>query len=164
MGTIISNHNKKLLRNDNNQNEIIHHCNCRDKPKCPLNVQCLDKSAVYKAAVTANENEKHYYGCTANEFKTRYNNHKSTFKNREKCHETCLSKHIWELKNANLNHDIKWNLLCHAIPYQCGSRRCDLCLSEKLAILHGDPNVTLNTKSEILSKCCDGNKFKLSCL
>jgi hypothetical protein len=37
-----------------------------------------------------------------------------------------------------------------------------LCLSEKLAILQGDPNVTLNTRSEILSKCRHGNKFKLS--
>ena len=163
MSTIISNHNKKLLRdNNNNENENMQNCNCRDKSKCPLNGQCLDKSAVYKAVVTANENERHYFGCTATEFKTRFNNHKSSFKNRNKCHDTCLSKHIWELKNENLSHDIKWNLVCHAIPYKCGSCRCDLCLSEKLAILQGDPNVTLNTRSEILSKCRHGNKFKLS--
>ena len=48
-----------------------------------------------------------------------------------------------------------------AIRYTCGSKRCDLCLTEKLLIAKTDPKTLLNKKSEKISKCRHGNKFTL---
>ena len=43
-----------------------------------------------------------------------------------------------------------------------GSRRCDLCLTEKLKIMREDPELLLNKRSELVSKCRHKNKFILA--
>ena len=45
--------------------------------------------------------------------------------------------------------------------YLCGSRKCDLCICEKLLIARGDPYVLLNKRDELVSKCRDRNEFTL---
>ena len=56
-----------------------HACNCREKPKSPLDGACLTKSIVYMAQVTAqNREQKQYIGMTENDFKGRYNVHKQS--------------------------------------------------------------------------------------
>ena len=40
---------------------------------------------------------------------------------------------------------ITWQILKKASPYQCGSKRCDLCLLEKVSIICADPDTLLNT-------------------
>ena len=72
-----------------------------------------------------------------------------------------LSKYIWKLKDQNIKFTIKWNVEAMAIRYTCGSKRCDLCLTEKLLIAKTDPKTLLNKKSEKISKCRHGNKFTL---
>ena len=47
--------------------------------------------------------------------------------------------------------------------YVCGSRKCDLCICEKLLIARGDPYVLLNKRDELVSKCRHRNKFTLKC-
>ena len=45
------------------------------------------------------------------EFKTRLDNHKTSFKNRQKEKDTELSKYMWNLKDKNItNYSIKWML------------------------------------------------------
>ncbi len=50
--------------------------------------------------------------------------------------------------------DITWSVLKQSISYTGGSKRCNLCLEEKLCILK-DKNKQnlLNKKSEIVSTC-----------
>ena len=44
------------------------------------------------------------------------------------------------------------------------SRRCNLCLNEKLEILDDQDKNLLNKRSEIIPHCCHQNKFKLKTL
>ena len=52
------------------------------KNSCPLDGECLTKCFVYKATMTETtlNNQETYIGLTENEFKTRFNLHKSSFK------------------------------------------------------------------------------------
>ena len=45
----------------------------------------------------------------------------------------------------------------------CGSRKCDLCISEKLLIARALPNVLLNKCDVLVSKCWNRNKFTFTC-
>ena len=56
---------------------------------------------------TANGNVETYTGVTGNKFKERFNSHKSNF-----CHEnTSLANHMWNLKIAGIDHQVKWSLV-----------------------------------------------------
>ena len=46
-----------------------------------------------------------YVGLTENQFKTRYANHKASFSNIQKQNRTELSKHIWNLKQKNIEYE-----------------------------------------------------------
>ncbi len=71
---------------------------------------------------------------TEHSFKTRYNNHKLSFKHRKHSHNTVLSKYIWDLKD-NTVFSIKWSIVTRASSYRGNPSRCNLCLTEKLCIL-----------------------------
>ena len=118
---------------------------------------------VYNACVTTTTTSLNYNGSTELEFKKRWYNHKVSFNNIEKRSETKLSQYIWDLReeDSTVEPDIKWTIHKLCSPYRCGSRKCDLCLSEKLAILKSDPRKTLNKKSEIMNKCRHNSKFKV---
>ena len=77
-------------------------------------------------------------------------------------HDTVLSKYIWSLKDAGKEYSIKWNIASKSIPYKCGSRRCDVCLSEKTVIARSKHPCMLNKRTEIVGKCRHQMKFKLS--
>ena len=72
---------------------------------------------------------------------------------------TKLSKYIWELKNNSINYDLKWSIASKAHPYTGGTRKRDLCLTEKLTIIKADPESLLNTRDESISKCRHMTKF-----
>ena len=81
----------------------------------------VDESIVYRAEVTSDNNTKIYYGATEGEFKTRYNNHTKSFRHKKYCSETELSRHIWSLKDNNINYTLRWEIESFASPYKCGS-------------------------------------------
>ena len=93
----------------------------------------------------------------------RYNNHTASFRNKDKEKSTELLKYIWELKDNNIQHNLKRRIASKAHPYACGSRKCNLCLTEKLTIIKTDPETLLNTRDELVSKCKYMNKFTLRC-
>ena len=95
---------------------------------------------------------------TENDFKTRFNNHKLSFRNRNHSHDTVLSKYIWDLKDNDTTYDIKWRIIKKANAYKGNSSRCNLCLSKKLCILTARDTI-LNKRSELLAKCRHENKF-----
>ena len=102
----------------------------------------------------------YYYGLTEGSFKTRFTLHKSSFNLRNR-YITELSKYIWKLRDSkpSIEGVVKWEVVNRAAPYKCGSRRCDLCLTEKMVIAAANPNTTLNKRSEIMSTCRHRSKF-----
>ena len=160
---LITKHNRGVLSNSNTpRNETGRKCNCRVPNDCPLSGSCLESAIIYKAEIASNQGTKMYIGSTETSFKQRYGNHKQSLEKRAKSTQTSLSKYVWELKEQHIEHSIKWQIVKRSSPYKCGSRICDLCISEKLFILTADPNVCINKNSELMQKCRHKNKFKLS--
>ena len=156
VGNIIKAHNAKVLSSpEDNSRE----CNCRKKAECPLNGKCLTKCVVYKAVISSDEGKKVYYGSSMGPFKERYRNHKKSFENRSYREETKLSKLVWDLKDKNRQFEIAWTIEKECIPYKASSRKCDLCLTEKLCIVRGKADEMINKRSEIANKCRHTNKF-----
>ena len=140
---IIDNHNKRILKssehNDTPTSKTKDNktCNCRQKDACPLDGNCLQPSVIYQATVTSKDNPtpETYIGLTENEFKTRYRNHIASFRHTRSRNSTELSKHIWNLKDGNIDYSISWRILSSAKAYNSASKRCNLCLKEKLLII-----------------------------
>ena len=66
----------------------------------PLAEKCLTECLVYHAQVDRsdiNQTKSYYCTCEKN-FKERYNNHTTSFRNKSKDKRTELSKYIWKLK------------------------------------------------------------------
>ena len=99
-------------------------------------------SQQYITPIGENSENKVYYDVCETTFKLRYANHKE------------------RKRSAN----ITWEILGRHQAYNTSSKRCSLCLNEKLKIaLHGNNNM-LNRQTEILSKCRYKNKYALSIL
>lgn len=164
MTSIISSHNKKVLKSQSNISDGAKMCNCRKPNECPLNGACLSKSIVYKATVKAKDTPtKYYIGITEPTFKSRWSNHDTSFKRENYKHATELSSYIWKLKDDGLSDDnirVSWSIEQHSSEYKCGTRRCDLCLSEKVAIAMADRSSLLNSRTEVVSKCRHRTKFQ----
>ena len=119
---------------------------------------------MYKAEVSTdihNYGEKVYKGSTEPIFKSRYGNHKKAFNNVRYKNDTELSKEVWKVKERNANYSVKWSVIKQYPAYNQNTKRCILCLNEKLAILEDDGENLLNKRSEIISKCRHQNKYKL---
>ena len=65
------------------------------------------------------------------------------------------------MKNSSIDYVLKWSIACKAHPYTGDTRKCDLCLTEKLAIMKADPESLFNARDEFVSKCGHMNKFTL---
>ena len=159
---IIKQHNNFLLKpasvTENNAT-----CNCRVANDCPLDGMCLTPAITYSATVTTKPSnvESIYYGLCEPPFKDRYGGHVYTFKHIEKRASSELSKFIWKLKEKAVDHSIKWAIALRSHNYRNGSRRCDLCLTEKMLIARSKHPKILNERSELISKCRHRNKFLL---
>ena len=94
----------------------------------------------------------------------RYRNHIKSFTHEKYSNETELSKHIWHLKQNKTDFTIKWSITKKSISYTGGSKRCNLCLEEKLNILKEKDNCLLNKRSEIISVCQHKNRFQVKSL
>ena len=162
--SIISSHNKTILRKEANKNTITErNCNCRAKDACPLQGECQKKAVIYQAAVTnkAMKEVQTYVGLTKNTFKTRYLNHTSSFRNKSKRNATELSKHMWKLKNTNTSYTINWKIIKSSQPYSNKTKRCNLCMSEKFIIICHPELSSLNKRNELISTCRHRKKFLL---
>jgi hypothetical protein len=160
----ISAHNKKLRNNSTSNNTAQQKmCNCRNPSQCPLNGECLKKSVVYQATVTRPDtaNAETYVGLTENTFKSRFNAHKSSFRNNKQRNATALSQYIWSLDDSNITYNVSWKILTHAKPYCTISGRCNLCISEKYFIICRPGLCSLNSRNELASTCRHRKKHLL---
>ena len=162
----ISAHNRKLLRNSISSttsppaSQPPQLCNCKSAEVCPMSGSCLKSAIIYKATVSSEVESKFYIRATEQTFKKRYPKHKDALQKKESKESTSLSTYVWNLRDLNQEPTIKWEVIRQCMPYTCGSRRCDICLSEKLCILESDENC-INKNTELMQKCRHSNKFKL---
>ena len=79
----INHHGRKIMSNRRDKEGFTRTCDCGDKTLYPL-----QEVVVYKPIVTQTESMKQdtYIGMTENHFKTRYNLHRSSFKQKIKNH------------------------------------------------------------------------------
>ena len=114
-----------------------------------MNGKCLHECIVYQANVVTNNECKEYFGTAEGELKLRYN-------------DTELSKYLWKLKEESADCNLQWSIKAYASPYKCGTRKCDLCFTEKLIIVRSDPKKLLEKRTELVFKCRHRNTFLLS--
>ncbi len=139
-------------------------CNCTQED-CPLDGHCLSKNVFYEAILSANiqnYGEKKYKGITATTWKERYGNHLKSFNNEKYEKETELSKEVWRIKRQNKEFSIRWRLIKQYPDYNPITKRCTLCLKEKLAILENEGPDQLNRRSEIIGTCRHKKKHMLA--
>ena len=152
--SIIQNSNK-MKQNENNESQPMEtkDCNCKIKNQCPVNGQCRRKNIIYQATVNCEGKNETYIGLASTEFKTRFANHKNSFKDPKKRLSTELSKHIWLLKDQNKQFEIKWKIMCSAKPYSNITKKCNLCIAEKYLIICKPALASLNRKTELVGTC-----------
>ena len=93
----------------------------------PFENKCLTKAIIYQATVTSEEGSETYIGLTDTDFKSRFRNHKQSFKKQMYSTQAELSKYVWELKQKNIQHRTTWTIIDKAHPYSPISKRCNLC-------------------------------------
>ena len=162
LSSIIKTHNKKV---NNEKITPRDQCNCKNRNDYPLDGNYQASDIIYKciASTTVNPN-KIYLETAEGNFKKRYYNHKTSFKNREKANDTTLSKYVWEVKDKyKETPSLKWSIVKSVPGYSNITKKCLLCLYEKLEIInYPNQEELLSKPSELLSKCCHVNKYLLS--
>ena len=61
--------------------------------------------------------------------------------------DTELSKELWQIKMKNYTQKITWRTIRKCLPYNYNSRKCYLCLNEKLEIALYEEENLLNKKT-----------------
>ena len=92
MSKIIKGHNKKVKWKPRDQRPKD---NCREKVECPMEGNCLVNGVVYKCDVTRPLPKKVYLGLAEGEWKSRFYNHKLSFKHKRYSNKTTLSSYMW---------------------------------------------------------------------
>ena len=130
---------------------------------CPLNGNCLQSSVIYQTTVKRNDNNtsETYIGLTENAFKTRYRNHTASFRHTKHRNSTELSKHVWSLKDSNIDYSISLRIISSSSSYNSSSKRCNLCLKEEFLIICLPDLSSLNKRNERVSSCRHRNKALL---
>ena len=134
-------------------------CNYRVKSSCPINGKFQGNSIVYKAVVTSEQEKKEYIGLTEHAFKHQYSSHQTSFRHQKYEQSTEVTKHIWSLKRKNETYNIEWVIYETAPVCTNKTKKCQLCATEKLKIITADRKITLNRRSELVSKRRRQNKF-----
>ena len=123
-----------------------------------VNGNSLQSSVIYQATTKRHDTSETYKGLTENDFKTRYRNHIASFCLAKHRNSIELSKHIWALKDSNIDHSISWHIISSHSSYNSSSKRCNLCLREKLLIICGPDLLSLNKRNELVFSCHHRNK------
>ena len=155
LSKIIAGHNVKVINNSlPAQRPFNSNCNCRGGTQnCPLEgARCLDTCTIYQAEVSAvGKREETYIGLSKPDWKGRYNNHTDTFRHSRKRVRTSLAGYIWQLQDEGVAYTIKWKTIATARAFTASSKKCRLCLMEKVKIMH--TGATLNRRTEFFSSC-----------
>ena len=166
IGSVINTHNKKVL--EDKKPLVRGSCNCQpqNRNNCPLNGECLTGNVMYDATVTSPEEEnypeKSYIGISEPTFKVRFGNHQRDFNHQKYANSTELSKEVWKIKKRGFVPRITWKIVKQLPAYNPESKKCLLCLGEKIEILEREGDNLINKRSELVSTCRHKNKFMLN--
>ena len=152
MSKIYKEHNSKVTSTPCNQLTL---CNCWVKGECAMDGKYQTMDAVYECRVTWSEPQKIYYELPEGNLHSK--NHKRY------SYETTLSSYVWHMKEtSDVTLNLKWSVVRCATPYSNISKKCLLCLYEKLVIItYPRQQGLLNKQSELLCKCRHENKYLL---
>ena len=152
MKTIINSYNHKVT----NPKSIT-----KDRTKCPLTQNCFVNNIIYKAVSTSTSphyKEKIYFSTGETTVKLRYSNHQRSSKFLKYKTDTELSSKVWQMKKSEQTPVTTWKIVRRCSPYNPNSKRCYLCLNEKMEIATYRGNNLLNKKTKLISKCRHQNK------
>ena len=114
------------------------------------------ENVVYKCvgSATGKSKEHVYIGVAEGDWKQRYYNYAMSFRNQKLKNDTALSDFLWELKKSKETPKLTRSVLKVVFAYSNISKRCLLCLNEKLLIAtYLDQKQLLNKRSELIAKC-----------
>ena len=148
MSIVIKQHSQKVLSSP--QTNQKRQYNCKNPANCLLDGKCLTKNTVYKTVVSTTTYFHTYYS-SSKDFKFLYNIHTKAFHHQHYKNNTELSKHMWDFKSAGIHYNIAWSISARASAYRCGTRICDLCITEKYIIARANQKNLLNKRIEIIS-------------
>ena len=140
-------------------------CNCQGGPQNgPVGGKCLTECVVYEAAVTQVPSGKveTYTGVTGRSFKKRLYEHRTDMRKVKNRTKSGLSAHIWNLKDNGIDFDVSWKLKDRSSAFNPTTKKCGICLKEKLHILYKSEGATLNKRSEIFNTCRHRSKNLLT--
>ena len=143
---IVKQHNRNVC---NKKEKQTNSCNCRNKDKYPLNGNCKVQNVIYKCTVSVTQTFKQrvYLRIAEGNWKQRLYNHRQSFKDKKHKNNTALSSYLWDLKeNHNQIPKLTWSVVRFAPGDSNVSKRCLLCLHEKLLILN------YHNRAELLNK------------
>ena len=167
MGQVISRHNIKVSsKPQDTAAPAKPDCNCqKSNLPCIMGGKCVPGCVVYQGAVTRKDTgvTDFYTGLSAPSWKLRYANHKANFKTdtQQNRTATCLSKHIWMLKDQNIDYSLKFKQLVQASPFNPTTGMCRLCLSEKYFIMFKPDGANINSRTKFFSACRHKTKLLL---
>ena len=93
----------------------------------------MSENTLYQADISSeNFQTKIYYGISESKFKTRYSNDKKSSNHEQHKNDTQLSNEPWKTKASKEEPVIVWKILGQYRPYNVNTKRCLLCLNEKL--------------------------------
>ena len=161
MQQVVSRHNTKLLKPQIANINKKPDCNCQKANlPCIAGGKCVPGNVVYRGNVTRLDTGHldTYTGLSEPSFKDRWGNHKASFKDENRRSETCLSKHIWNLKDKSIPYTLKFTQLIEAPGYNPITQQCRLCLNEQYYIMHHPEGATINSRSEFFNTCMHKKK------
>ena len=94
-----------------------------------------------------------YTGVTSRQFKKRFYEHNTDMRKVKNRTKSCLSAHIWNLKDNGKSFTVSWKLKDRATSYNPTTKKCRICLKEKYHILYKADGASLNKRSEIFNTC-----------
>ena len=128
-------------RTSSHKEKPIPSCNCKNKDDCPMNLirrrLFQVQNVVYKCTVSATPNfpKRVYLGVAEGDWKQRFYNHKKSIKNKSYRNDTTLSSYLWDLREKhNVFPTLTWSAVKSVPGYSNISKRCLLCLTEKVLI------------------------------
>ena len=132
----INGHNQKILQPKPTEPQKL--CNRLVKEDCPMNGLCLTSSILYQATIKCSNSkyeQNRYKGICETTFKKRYASRKKLLNLIKSKNDTILSREYWTLKYKQQAPRHTWGIKGQYKAYKPTLKKCNLCLSEKLAII-----------------------------
>ena len=113
---------------------------------------------------TETTSNAYYIGMTSPPFKSRFNQHKHSFRTETRRNSTALSQFTWN-KNCGPTPNLKWEIIKECKKFSPGDKMCDLCTSEKLYILKCANDVNnINLRNDVGTRCCHVRNTRLGAI